>query len=201
MTAESAPGHGSVVRVALQAGSRSNEEPSVVVRRVRSGQWLVLAIAGEMDLQAGPLLSDVGDDPFFAVFDLQGVNFMDCSGLRVLQNAQRRALAAGGSVRLAAVSKQALRLLMLTRLDRAFPLFDSVRDATSLPLSAVPGADAVPCMPGASEGYRAALPGEPAREGDSWPASNVRSPSANRSPRSGPTCRISRPRRNGTHRP
>ena len=65
------------------------------------------------------------------VFDLQGVTFMDCSSLRVLQNAQHRALAAGGEMRLAAASEQVLRVLTLTRLDGAFPLFDSVRDATS----------------------------------------------------------------------
>jgi anti-anti-sigma factor len=91
----------------------------------------VLEIAGEMDLQAGPLLSDVGDDPCFVVFDLQGVTFMDCSSLRVLQNTQHRALDAGGAVRLAAPSEHVLRILRLTRLEGAFPVFDSVRDATS----------------------------------------------------------------------
>jgi anti-anti-sigma regulatory factor len=56
---------------------------------------------------------------------------MDCSSLRVLQNAQHRALDSGGAVRLAAPSEQVLRVLTLTRLDGAFPLFDSVRDATT----------------------------------------------------------------------
>ena len=134
MNADSAPRRGSVIHVDFRSGSWFPEEPSVVIRRTRSGRWLVLEIAGEMDIQAGPLLSDVGEDPCFVVFDLHGVTFMDCSSLRVLQNAQHRALAAGGAVRLAAASQQALRILKLTHLDRAFPLFDSVLDATSLPI-------------------------------------------------------------------
>jgi anti-anti-sigma factor len=131
MNPDSAPRRGSVVHVDFLSGSWSPKQPSVVVRRTRSGRWLVLEIAGEMDLQAGPFLSDIGDDPCFVVFDLHGVTFMDCSSLRVLQNAQHRALAAGGAVRLAAPSEQVLRVLTLTRLDGAFPLFDSVRDATT----------------------------------------------------------------------
>jgi len=131
MNPDSAPRRGSVVHVDFRSGSWSSNEPSVVVRRTRSGRWLVLEIAGEMDIQAGPLLSDIGDDPCFVVFDLHGVTFMDCSSLRVLQNVQHHALATGGEMRLAAASEQVLRVLTLTRLDAAFPLFDSVQDATS----------------------------------------------------------------------
>ena len=103
----------------------------MVVRRTRSGRWLVLEIAGEMDLQVGPLLYDVGNDPCYVVFDLHRVTFMDCSSLRALQYVQRRALAADGSMRLAAMSVQVQRILALTRTDRAFPQFETVRDATS----------------------------------------------------------------------
>jgi anti-anti-sigma factor len=147
MNPDSAPRRGSVVHVDFRSGSWSSKEPGVVVRRTRSGRWLVLEIAGEMDLQAGPFLSDVGDDPCCVVFDLHGVTFMDCSSLRVLQNVQGRALDAGGSMRVAAASQQVLRILTLTHLVRAFPLFDSVLEATSLPLAPAPRCEGLPGMP------------------------------------------------------
>ena len=123
----SPPRGASVVHVDFDRASGSLRSPAWRYRRTRSGRWLVLEIAGEMDIQAGPLLSDIGGDPSFVVFDLHGVTFMDCSSLRVLQNAQHRVLAAGGSVRLAAASKQVLRVLALTHLERAFSLYDWYR--------------------------------------------------------------------------
>ena len=154
MSADSLPRRGSVVHVDFGSGSRFPEELDMVVRGTTSGRWLVLQITGEVDLEAGSLLDDVGDDPSFVVFDLEGVTFMDCSSLRVLGDVQRRARAAGGSLRLAAVSMQVLRLLALTRLDLAFAQFDTVREAISLPLT--PGRDpvarpAIPALEGLAE--------------------------------------------------
>ncbi|HET9422717.1 MAG TPA: STAS domain-containing protein [Nocardioides sp.] len=116
------------------------------MRLTRAGRWQVVEIAGEMDLQVDPFLDGVGADPCFVVFDLRAVTFMDCSSLRALENVQRRARAAGGSMRLAAVSTQVLRILALTRMDRAFPLFETVQAATSLAVTA--DRDAVPRPPG-----------------------------------------------------
>jgi anti-anti-sigma factor len=130
------------VHVDFRSGARFIEEPSVVVRRTMAGRWQVLEIAGEMDLQMGPILAEVGTDPCFVVLDLHGVTFMDCSSLRALENVQRRAQAAGGSMRLAAVSTQVLRILALTRMEGAFPQFESVQMAASLPVT--PRRDAVP---------------------------------------------------------
>ena len=93
----------SVVHVDFRSGSRFPEQLRMVVRRSTSRRWLVLEVTGEMDLEAGSLLDDVGDDPSFVVLDLHEVTFMDCSSLRVLRDAQRRARAAGGTLRLAAV--------------------------------------------------------------------------------------------------
>jgi len=114
----------------------------VVVRRKMSGRWQVLEIAGEMDLQTGPILADVGVEPCFVVLDLHEVTFMDCSSLRALENLQRRARAAGGTMRLAAPSAQVLRILALTRMEGAFPQFETLQMATSLAVT--PRRDAVP---------------------------------------------------------
>jgi hypothetical protein len=90
----------------------------------------------------GPILADVGVDPCLVVLDLHGVTFMDCSSLRALENLQQRARAAGGSLRLAAPSVQVLRILALTRMESAFPQFETVQMATSLAVT--PRRDHVP---------------------------------------------------------
>jgi anti-anti-sigma factor len=146
VTTHSAPGGVTLVHVDFRSGARFIEEPSVVVRRKMSGRWQVLEIAGEMDLQLGPILADVGVDPCFVVLDLHGVTFMDCSSLRALENLQGRARAAGGSMRLAAPSVQVLRILALTRMEGAFPQFDTVQMATSLAVT--PRRDSVPRLRG-----------------------------------------------------
>ena len=107
--------------------------PDVTTRGTRSGAWLVVEVAGELDLQAVPLLDTLGTDPCFVVLDLHGVTFMDCSGVRALLEARRRAVTAGGSLHLAAPSRQVLSLLRLTHLGRALPVFDSVSDAMGRP--------------------------------------------------------------------
>jgi anti-anti-sigma factor len=134
------------VHVDFRSGARFIEEPSVVVRRKMSGRWQVLEIAGEMDIQMGPILADVGVDPCLVVLDLHGVTFMDCSSLRALENLQQRARAAGGSLRLAAPSVQVLRILALTRMESAFPQFETVQMATSLAVT--PRRDHVPRLRG-----------------------------------------------------
>lgn len=113
------------------------------MRCTRSGPWLVVEVAGELDLQAVPLLDELGSDPRFVTLDLHGVTFMDCSGLHALVNARSRAVAAGGSLRVAAPSREVQRLLRLTGLERAFPAFDTVAEATALRV-AVDGADTGP---------------------------------------------------------
>lgn len=109
--------------------SRGASDPDVSMRCTRSGEWLVVEVAGELDLQAVPLLDALGGDPCLVVLDLHGVTFMDCSGIRALLEARRRAVAGGGAVHLAAPSRHVSDLLRLTDLGRAFPAFDSVSAA------------------------------------------------------------------------
>ena len=107
--------------------------PDVSTRCTRSGEWLVVEVAGELDLQVVPLLDTLGVDPCLVVLDLHGVTFMDCSGVRALLEARRRAVTAGGSLHLAAPSRHVVRFLRLTHLGRALPVFDSVSEAIAMP--------------------------------------------------------------------
>ena len=120
-------------RVGASARLRGGSEPDVRVRCTSSGAWLVVEVTGDLDLQAVPLLDAIGSDPCFVVLDLREVTFIDCSGIRALLDARRRAVAAGGAVRLAAPPRHVRRLLELTHLGRAFPAFDSVAEAMAEP--------------------------------------------------------------------
>lgn len=102
------------------------------VRTYRCGAWSVVEPAGEIDLAVAPMLREVLHNTSSAhiVFDLHGVEFMDCSGLGVLAGAQRGAGPAGGSVRLVAPTRAVCRLLEVSRLDTVFASYASVEEAT-----------------------------------------------------------------------
>jgi len=59
------------------------------------------------------------------------VGFLDSSGLGVLVGTLRRARMLGGSVRIAAPTRQILELLKITGLDAVFPVHDTVEDAVA----------------------------------------------------------------------
>jgi anti-sigma B factor antagonist len=57
------------------------------------------------------------------------VSFIDAAGIGVLAGAAARAAARGGSLQLAAASRQVRRVLLLTGLDRSIPLAATVAEA------------------------------------------------------------------------
>ncbi|MER5844082.1 STAS domain-containing protein [Streptomyces prasinus] len=82
---------------------------------------------GELDLLTSPVLSrrlDVLTADAFPdlVLDLRAVPFIDCSGLRALCRARRRALSRGGRLRLITRSPALLRVLRHARLTGVFEL-------------------------------------------------------------------------------
>lgn len=63
------------------------------------------------------------------VIDLSAVEFCDSSGLSALLIAERKMRENGGVVLLAGVQKKVLSLIKISRLDRAFRIYDSVAQA------------------------------------------------------------------------
>lgn len=119
-----------------------------------AGAWTVVTIVGEVDLRVIPLVRGlVGPDVRNLLFDLQDVTFMDASGLDLLIGSQRRALAAGGCMRLAAPSRPVRRLLMLTSMSRMFSTFASVDEAIVTPLAplCISPTPSQECLPRGSE--------------------------------------------------
>jgi anti-anti-sigma factor len=128
-------------RVVDLQGRRCSEQPAptVTVDVRRFGGWTVVDVAGEMDLQAVAIFADLSKgNSVNLVFQLQAVTFIDACGLGLLLESRRRALAAGGCVRLVSPSRYAYRLLVLTGSYRMFATFDSLLEAVTAPVVAVP---------------------------------------------------------------
>jgi anti-anti-sigma factor len=90
----------------------------------------VLTISGELDIATTAVLRDriaaVLDDTVLPVIvDLSGVSFCDASGLTMLLTVRRRADARRRTVALAGPRPNVRKLLRITGLDQAFPIYST----------------------------------------------------------------------------
>ena len=88
------------------------------------GQALVVALAGEVDLETSPdarkvLLEAVAQNRPVLV-DLSGVDYIDSSGVASLIEALQHAKRNGRMLALVSVSEASFRVLRLARLDKVF---------------------------------------------------------------------------------
>ena len=118
----------------------------VHVRVYRAGDWSVVQIEGELDIQSVPSVRPLppGEDAL-VVFDLHGTTFMDCNGLGLMVGAARTASQRGGCVRVASdASSQVRKLIRLANVDGALPMFDSLHEALTAPRPGPSAADSSP---------------------------------------------------------
>lgn len=105
------------------------QEPAPLTRHLRVRQergHTVLEFRGEIDLAAAteiaPHLDRETDRPAARiVIDLSGIDFFDCSGLRLLYRARSRVLDRRGYVLLVCAHPLTLRVLRITGLSRLLP--------------------------------------------------------------------------------
>ncbi len=88
----------------------------------------VLALRGEIDLHEAPRLREgvreaLDRRPRVLFVDLNGVTFIDSSGLAVLVEALQRAKADGGDVALYGIHGTAAAIFHMARLDEVFRIF------------------------------------------------------------------------------
>jgi anti-sigma B factor antagonist len=100
------------------------------------GGWTVVSIYGELDVATAPSLRErliglVGDGSTKLVLDLEGVDFLDSTGLGVIVSALKRARTNGGDLRLVCTQARIRRLFEITGLDKAVPLLPSLDAAVS----------------------------------------------------------------------
>lgn len=109
---------------------------SLTVRAEQRGEFVVVAVAGELDMATAPQLQqhvtelvDAGQTRL--VFDLSEVSFCDSTGLSVFVRARNRCESAGGQVKLAAPQRAVLRILEVSGLVEVLHTFPTVDEATA----------------------------------------------------------------------
>lgn len=98
------------------------------------GGWTVVTIHGELDVASAPTLRErligmVADGSTRLILDLEGLDFLDSTGLGAIISALKRARTNGGDLRLVCTQTRIRRLFEITGLDKAFPLHASVDEA------------------------------------------------------------------------
>ena len=96
----------------------------------------MLNVKGDVDIYTAPRLREriiqLADDGMRRILvDLQGVEFMDSTGLSVLVAGLKRLKENDGVLALVVTREPVLRILSITGLDRVFPIYDEVAAAVS----------------------------------------------------------------------
>lgn len=108
----------------------------LLLQSTEAGAWTVIQVKGEVDLYSAPRLKElIGDlaagGRIRIAVDLQGVEFMDSTGLGVLISGLKRCREAGGSLSLVAPTEPVRRVLSITGLDKVFPIHETTSAATA----------------------------------------------------------------------
>lgn len=96
--------------------------------------FAVLAVSGEVDVATVPRLREqlhslVAQGSNRIVVDLEGVEFLDSTGLGVLVGALKRVRAHDGELRVVCPQSRVRKVFEVTGLTKVFSLHDSVDDA------------------------------------------------------------------------
>ena len=105
----------------------------VQTRQADSGAT-VIAPTGRLDVAGAPALKEavaevVKDGRQHVVIDMEGVSFVDSTGLGSVIAALKQVRGSQGELRLAAPNQQVRVVLELTTLDRVFPYYETVEEA------------------------------------------------------------------------
>ncbi|MGW7461876.1 STAS domain-containing protein [Streptomyces sp. NPDC054797] len=109
-------------------------QPQLILRETRDG-LAIAAVTGALDLHTAPRLGEQATNLLTThphlVLDMSQVTFCDSSGLNTLLRLCRHAATVGGSLALAAVPAQAMRLLSVTGTNAVFTLHANPAQALS----------------------------------------------------------------------
>jgi len=99
-----------------------------------SGDLCELTLTGEIDVYTAPSLKKelvelIEGGCSNVIVDLEGVAFIDSSGLGVLVSGLRRARERDGSVRIVCSRDSVLKIFRITGLDKVFPIFPNIAEA------------------------------------------------------------------------
>jgi anti-sigma B factor antagonist len=94
----------------------------------------VVNIEGEIDVYTAPTLREhlsdlVADGRHHLILDLEGVQFLDSTGLGVLVGGLKRVRSQDGTLELVCTQERILKVFRITGLTKVFPIHASVPDA------------------------------------------------------------------------
>lgn len=97
----------------------------------------VVIVGGEIDVYTAPLLRDALDQQIAAgriqlVVDLDGITFMDSTGLGVLVGRLKLVRNRSGWLRVACTNERVLKVFRITGLDKVFTIRESVDEALAV---------------------------------------------------------------------
>ncbi|QXC60107.1 STAS domain-containing protein [Aquihabitans sp. G128] len=100
------------------------------------GAWSVLQVGGEIDVATAPRLREqlirlVNDERFRIVVDLEGVDFIDSTGLGVLIGALKRVRTHDGDLVLVCTEPRIVKVFEITGLNQVFQIHASLDDAVA----------------------------------------------------------------------
>jgi anti-sigma B factor antagonist len=100
------------------------------------GNRTVVEVGGEIDVYTAPKLREqlvelVNEGHYHLIVDMEGVDFLDSTGLGVLVGGLKRVRAHEGSLRLVCNQERILKIFRITGLTKVFPIHPDVEDAAS----------------------------------------------------------------------
>jgi anti-sigma B factor antagonist len=101
------------------------------------GGRMIVEVGGEIDVYSAPALRDqlnalVAAGHHHLVVDMQGVEFLDSTGLGVLVGGLKRVRTQGGSLHLVCSQERVLKVFRITGLTKVFSIHDSVDEALAV---------------------------------------------------------------------
>jgi anti-sigma B factor antagonist len=100
------------------------------------GDWAVLQVGGEIDVATAPRLREqlirlVNDQKYRIVVDLEGVDFIDSTGLGVLIGALKRVRTHDGDLGLICTDARIVKVFEITGLSQVFQIHPSLTAAVA----------------------------------------------------------------------
>jgi len=100
------------------------------------GAYTVIAVTGEIDVYTAPKLREaliglVNAGNHHLVVDVEGVEFLDSTGLGVLVGGLKRVRTHDGSLQIVCTHERLLKVFRITGLTKVFAIHDSVADAVA----------------------------------------------------------------------
>jgi anti-sigma B factor antagonist len=96
----------------------------------------IVAVGGEIDVYTAPRLRDkitelVADGVYNLIIDMEGVEFLDSTGLGGLVGGLKKVRAHDGSLRLICTQERLLKIFRITGLAKVFTIHDSAAAAVA----------------------------------------------------------------------